>query len=339
MRTETRKKFNNSMAQLAVLNQTASVEAKFTVTPSVQQKLESKIQLSSAFLSKINMILVNEQSGSAVGLGISRPIASRTNTANGERQPIDPSSLDERFYFCQKTNFDTAIAYQKLDQWAKFPDFYKRFSAQIQTRQGLDRIMIGFNGTSCAANTDIVANPKLQDVNKGWLQKQREENPSRVLNTGKVTQGKITIGSAGDYKNLDALVMNLVDEMIDEVHQDNPDLVVICNRKLQADKYFPLVNKDQNNSEKLAADLIISQKRMGNLPVCSVPFFPEGALVVTTFDNLSIYIQEGARRRAVIDNPKRDQIENFESSNEDYFIEDLGLFVMAENIVVTDGEG
>jgi hypothetical protein len=38
-------------------------------------------------------------------------------------------------------------------------------------------------------------------------------------------------------------------------------------------------------------------------------------------------MQEGAMRRTVIDNPKRDQIENYESSNEDYYIEDLGLLV------------
>ena len=119
--------------------------------------------------------------------------------------------------------------------------------------------MIGFNGVTAAATTDIVANPKLQDVNKGWLQKMREENEARVMSSG-ATAGKITIGATGDYKNVDALVMDLVNEMIDEVHQDNPDLVVLCNRKTVADKYFPLVNKDQENTEKLAADIIISQK-------------------------------------------------------------------------------
>ena len=264
-------------------------------------------------------------------MGISRPIASRTNTDTTDRQAKDPTSMDERSYFCRKTDFDTAIKYQKLDQWAKFPDFYARFSGQIQKRQGLDRIMIGFNGTSIATTTNITANPKLQDVNKGWLQKMREENPARVMSSGKVA-GKITVGATGDYHNVDALVMDLTNEMIDEVHQDNPDLVVLCNRKTLADKYFPIVNKEQENSEKLAADIIISQKRMGNLPVYAVPFFPEDAILVTTFDNLSIYVQEGARRRTVIDNPKRDQIENYESSNEDYYIEDLGLAAMAEKI-------
>ena len=333
MRKETRLKFNAAMQKLAAKNGVESVSQKFTVAPTVQQTLEDKIQLSSAFLQRINIFPVLEQSSSAVGLGISRPIASRTNTDTTDRQAKDPTSMDERVYFCRKTDFDTAIKYQKLDQWAKFPDFYARFSGQIHKRQGLDRIMIGFNGTSFAATTDIVANPKLQDVNKGWLQKMREENVARVLSSG-AAQGKITIGKLGDYKNVDALVMTLVDEMIDEVHQDNPDLVVLCNRKAVADKYFPLVNQDQPNSEKLAADIIISQKRMGNLPVYAVPFFPEDTILVTTFDNLSIYVQEGSRRRTVIDNPKRDQIENYESSNEDYYIEDLGLAAMAEKIEI-----
>lgn len=331
MRFTTRQKYTAAMVQLASINGVTTVSEKFAVEPSVQQKLEEKIQLSSAFLQKINIFLVNEQSGSAVGLGISRPIASRTNTDTTDRQATDPTAMDERSYFCRKTDFDTAIKYQKLDQWAKFPDFYARFSGQIQKRQGLDRIMIGFNGTSIATTTNITANPKLQDVNKGWLQKMREENPARVMSSGKVV-GKITIGATGDYHNVDALVMSMTDELIDEVHRDNPDLVVLCNRKTLADKYFPLVNKEQENTEKLAADIIISQKRMGNLPVAAVPFFPEDAILVTTFDNLSIYVQEGARRRTVIDNPKRDQIENYESSNEDYYIEDLGLAAMAEKI-------
>ncbi|MEN8338655.1 phage major capsid protein, P2 family [Acinetobacter baumannii] len=331
MRLNTRKKYKAAMTQLAAINGVTTVTEKFAVDPSVQQKLEEKIQLSSEFLTRINIFLVDEQAGSAVGLGMSRPIASRTNTDTTDRQAKDPTSMDERGYFCRKTDFDTAIKYQKLDQWAKFKDFYARFSGQIQKRQALDRIMIGFNGVTAAATTDIVANPKLQDVNKGWLQKMREENEARVMSSG-ATAGKITIGATGDYKNIDALVMDLVNEMIDEVHQDNPDLVVLCNRKTVADKYFPLVNKDQENTEKLAADIIISQKRMGNLPVYAVPFFPEDAILVTTFDNLSIYVQEGARRRTIIDNPKRDQIENYESSNEDYYIEDLGLAAMAEKI-------
>ena len=48
--------------------------------------------------------------------------------------------------------------------------------------------------------------------------------------------------------------------------------------------------------------------------------------------NLSIYFQDNARRRALIDNPKRDQIENYESSNDAYVVEDFGCGCVAENI-------
>lgn len=332
MLLNTRKKYNSAMVQLASVNGVETVNTQFNVLPSVQQKLETKIQESSAFLGLINVFLVEQMSGERIGMGISGPIASRTNTDVEDRQTNDPTTLDSRKYLLQETDFNTHIKYSKLDQWAKFQDFYVRFRSVIVQRQALDRIMIGFNGVKIAAKTDIVANPMLQDVNKGWLQKQREENPQRILSSG-ATVGKITIGKNGDFKNLDALVMNITDEFIAPWHQ-NTDLVVICSRKLQSDKYFPLVNKDQENSEKLAADIIISQKRMGNLPVYAVPFFPEDAILVTTFDNLSIYVQEGARRRTIIDNAKRKRVENYESSNEDYMIEDLELCAMAEKIEI-----
>ena len=65
MRNETRFKYNAAMAQLAKLNNVEKVSQKFNVEPSVQQKLEDKIQLSSAFLQKINIFVVPEQSGAA----------------------------------------------------------------------------------------------------------------------------------------------------------------------------------------------------------------------------------------------------------------------------------
>ncbi|MCV5631998.1 phage major capsid protein, P2 family, partial [Escherichia coli] len=117
-------------------------------------------------------------------------------------------------------------------------------------------------------------------------------------------------------------VMDATNNLIEPWYQEDPDLVVIVGRQLLADKYFPIVNKEQDNSEKIAADLIISQKRMGGLQAVRAPFFPANALLITRLDNLSIYWQEDTRRRSVIDNPKRDRIENFESVNEAYVVED-----------------
>ena len=102
--------------------------------------------------------------------------------------------------------------------------------------------------------------------------------------------------------------------------------------ELLADKYFPMVNVTQAPSETLAADIVISQKRVGGLQAATVPYFPDNTLLITTYDNLSIYWQEGARRRRLEENPKRDRIENYESSNDAYVIENYGLAAMIENI-------
>ena len=204
----------------------------------------------------------------------------------------------------------------------------------------LDRIMIGFNGVKRAKPSNRSENPLLQDVNKGWLQKIREDAPDHVMGStttgGETTPGAVKVGKGGEYANLDAVVMDAVNELIDVVYQDDDDLVVICGRELLSDKYFPLVNKEQENSEKLAADMIISQKRMGGLQAVRAPFFPPNALLITRLDNLSIYWQEDTRRRSVIDNPKRDRIENFESVNEAYVVEDYRCAALVENIQIGD---
>ncbi len=162
----------------------------------------------------------------------------------------------------------------------------------------------------------------------------REQAPERVLGlVGAGLPGKVIIGEGADadYANLDAAVVDAVN-LLDPWYQEDTGLVAIVGRKLLSDKYFPLVNTKQAPTETLAADIIISQKRIGGLPAVRVPYFPDNAILITRFDNLSIYFQEGARRRRVEDKPSRDRIENYESSNDAYVIEDLGLAALVEHI-------
>lgn len=332
MRNETRKAFEAFTARVAQLNGVADATKTFAVEPSVQQTLEKKIQESSEFLSRINIIGVDELKGEKLRLGPTGPIAGRTDTSSADRQTRDVSSLDAQGYECRKTDFDTHITYGKLDAWAKFPNFQTMLRDVIVRQQALDRIMIGFNGTSAAATTNRTDNPLLQDVNIGWLQSYRENAPERVLDEVTAESGKVTVGATGDYKNLDALVYDVVNELIDPWHRESTDLVVICGRKILADKYFPLINQDLEPSEQRAADLIISAKRMGGLPAVRVPFVPDGTLLITMLENLSIYYQRGARRRHIVENPKRDRIENYESSNDAYVVEDFGAGCLVENI-------
>lgn len=67
------------------------------------------------------------------------------------------------------------------------------------------RLTIGFNGTHVAAQTDRDTYPLLEDVNIGWLAKIRTKAPDQVKAAG-AAPGKVTVGSMGNYRNLDALV-------------------------------------------------------------------------------------------------------------------------------------
>ncbi|RAS16065.1 phage major capsid protein, P2 family [Paraburkholderia bryophila] len=335
MRNETRLAFNAYLEAIATLNGVPNAAAKFTVNPSVQQTLETRVQESSAFLSSINMIGVQEQTGEKIGLGINSPIASTTDTTAKARTPVDPTDLEGNTYTATKTDFDTALKYARMDAWSIFPDFQTRIRDAILLATARDRIRIGFNGVSRAATSDRAAHPLLQDVNKGWLQHYRDEAAERVMKEVVAGSAKIKIGtSAGtDYKNLDALVFDAL-ELLDEWHRDDTGLVVVCGRSLLHDKYFPLVNGSNVATEKNAVDMVVSQKRIGGLQAVTAPFFPANKLMITRLDNLSIYYQLGARRRAVIDNPSRDQIENYESSNEAYVVEDFGAGCVIENIEI-----
>ncbi|MCR8956267.1 phage major capsid protein, P2 family [Variovorax sp. S2] len=332
MRKETRLALTSYFAQLATINDVSSVTERFNVVPRVQQTLETKMQESSSFLQSINLIGVTEQIGAKVGVGVSGPIASRTDTSvNGTRQPRNVVALDSNEYRCVQTNFDTFIRYATLDAWAGFPDFQNRVRDAIIRRQALDRIAIGFNGTSVAATTNLANNPLLQDVNKGWLQQLRESAPQNVVATGDTTPGKIIVGTGGDYANLDAVVFDAI-TLLDEWHQQDPGLVAVVGRSLMHDKYFPMVNAENAPTEMLAADIVISQKRVGGIKAVTVPFFPANKVLITTLDNLSIYWQRDARRRNLKDVPEKDRIENYESSNDAYVVEDLGRAALVENI-------
>lgn len=324
------------MQQIAAINGVDDPAQKFAVTPTVQQKLESKMQESSDFLGRINIVGVTAQEGQAVAIGVSGPIAGRTDTSStGERQTRDVHTTEADSYKCVQTNYDTHLRYALLDAWAHLPDFQPRVAAQILRRQALDRIMIGWNGTSVAATTNIVTNPLLQDVNKGWIQKLREGKPANVISEIEAASGKIKIGAAVDldegYKNLDALVFDMIGSL-DPWYQEDGDLVAICGRKLLSDKYFTIVNGADVATEMVASDVLMSTRRLGGLPAVRVPHFPANACMVTKLSNLSIYYQKDARRRQMENNPKRDRFENYESSNDAYVIEDFGAAVYAENI-------
>jgi P2 family phage major capsid protein len=344
MKTKTRLLYTTWLSRQAELNGVAEGtvlgEKQFAVDPSVQQILIDKQAESSAFLGLINVVPVDEQSGEKLGLGVAGTLAGRTDTNARDRETRDPTTLDADRFECKQTNFDTHVGYAKLDLWAKFKDFQLRMRNQTLQQQARDRIMIGWNGIVAAAQTDRVANPLLQDVNIGWLQQIRTNRPTHVFAEGNTPDKIVVAPTGGDYRNLDALVYDAVAKFLPEWVQGDTELVAIVGGGLLHEKYFPMVDGEDKPTEKVAADILLSKKQLGGLQAVKVPFFPAGTILVTRLDNLSIYEQEGTRRKTIVDNAKRNRVETYESVNEAYVVENYDFALLIENIEVgaEDGE-
>ncbi|MGY2251730.1 MULTISPECIES: phage major capsid protein, P2 family [Pseudomonas] len=303
----------------------------FSVDPTIAQELNDAITAKADFLERINVTPVSEIKGEKVFIGVNGPVTGRTNTKTTDREAKDASALDNSTYELADTQSDVGLPYAKIDAWAKFPDFKERYSAAVQKRIAQDRIVIGFHGTRVATQTDLAANPKLQDVNKGWLQQLREQAPQQVLKEG-AAAGKVTLGAGGDYANLDALVHD-TKQMVDEILREDGDLVAIIGTDLLASDKAKLYTKQGDTpteKERIENAQVIST--YGGLPAFSVPNFPVNAVLVTSWDNLSIYYQDTSWRKQTIENPKRSRVEDYNSRNEGYVIEQLEKIALTENV-------
>lgn len=364
MRRDTRARFKSYVSQIALLNNLAveDVATQFSVDPVVEQRLEDRIRDSSEFLMAINMMPVTAQTGRKLGVGCGRRLAGRTNTAGGQRR--NPANIGSNnlksTYFCAQTDFDWSRQYSQLDAWRHRPEFETLIRDDIVHQQALDRICIGWHGEDVAEDTDIVANPLLQDVNKGWLHHIRTDAPAQVLDDGALTvrtngtnnpalkaiyvkEGAVlfdpsldnAVDAEADYSSLDALVMD-AKRLIHETHRGDTDLVVIVGHDLVDDKYFNIAQKTGATATEVeATDRIIrSEKMLGGLPAIRVSSFPANALLITKLSNLSIYWQEETRRRQLKDEPEFNRIANYESVNEAYVVEEYEIAALVENIVM-----
>lgn len=310
------------------------VTKQFSVEPSIAQELNDAITAKADFLERINVVPVDEIKGEKVFIGTNGPVTGRTNTKTTDREAKDASDLDNNLYELFPTESDVGLPYAKIDAWAKFPDFHQRYTAAVQKQIALDRILIGFHGTHAAAQSDITQYPLLQDVNKGWLQQLREQAPQQVLKEIVPASGKVTLGADGDYANLDALVHD-TKQLVDERLREAGDLVAIIGSDLLAADKAKLYSKQGDTpTEKERIELAQVIATYGGLPAYSVPHFPVNAVLVTSFDNLSIYYQDSSWRKQTVDNPKRSRVEDYNSRNEGYVIEQLEKIGLTENVEV-----
>ncbi len=253
------------------------------------------------------------------------------------QKPKPIHNLSGRKYSLEKTNFDAALRYDEIDQWAHLTDFPKHVNKKIAESIALSLVTIGMNGTSRADDSDASANTMLQDVAKGWLQKMREENKARCIGTAGTSVTSVPHGpGATNYKNLDAVVTDALNIM-DERFADRSDFVVLTSRRTVGDKYLRIVNKSGETATEIEAGGRLNKERtLGGLPVMYVPNMPQNTLLITPLSNLSIYYQISGERRLIVDNPRKDQLESLQSKNIDFIVEEYGAAVLIENLKYTE---
>lgn len=310
----------------------------YTIAPTAVQIMYDEIAQNTELLQKINLRPKTEKVGEVIGLS-SGLIGSNTDTtgAGKERKPKPIHNLSGRKYSLEKTNFDAALRYDEIDQWAHLTDFPKHINKKIAESIALSLVTIGMNGTSRADDSDSSANTMLQDVAKGWLQKMREENKARCIGTAGTSVTSVPHGpGATNYKNLDAVVTDALNIM-DERFADRSDFVVLTSRRTVGDKYLRIVNKSGDTATEIEAGGRLNKERtLGGLPVMYVPNMPQNTLLITPLSNLSIYYQISGERRLIVDNPRKDQLESLQSKNIDFIVEEYGAAVLIENLKYTE---
>ncbi|UUA73086.1 phage major capsid protein, P2 family [Cellvibrio sp. QJXJ] len=339
MNEVSKKKYLAFCIAMATTFGVASVTEQFNVTPTVAQTLQDKIVEEDSFLQKINIFPVDELKGEKVLGAVAGVVGKRTDTDNDDREPQEVLALGSKDYELFPTEFDTYIKYKTVDTWAKFPNFQDRYVGYVRKAIAMARVRTGWYGTSAAAVTNKVTNPNGEDVNKGWFQLMREYDSGSQWMLQGATAGEIRIGEGGDYPNLDAAVHDCR-QMLEPIFRERGDLVAfIGSDLLAADKaaLYAAQGSTPSEKERLANEKVT--KTYGGLPIATPSGFPSRGLFITTYDNLSWYYQDTSVRRQVVDNPKRNRVEDYTSVNDGYVVENEELAAGFEfkNIKIKEG--
>lgn len=287
-------------------------------------ELGENIQQRSEFLKSINLDYVTDVSGYKLRGATEKSITGRKK----DGRYLARLDHTQGKYQLAETDSGIIVPWAMFDNFARFGDRLAALYAEfVQTQIALDQLKVGWYGKSVAENTSAA---DMSDVNKGWMQLEREEKPENVMKDG-ATVGKIKIfGEGADFENLDHLAAELKNG-IDLRHRDRNDLVFLVGADLIG-KEAELINKAHGLTPTEKA-VLGSQNLLGSfggMRGIVPPNFPARGAVVTTLSNLSIYVQDASVRRSYRNDEDRKGIIDSYYRNEGYVVEDAGLFTAIE---------
>jgi len=201
------------MAAVARANGVQNVSQKFSVIPTLFQQLLKEIQESTEFMQRINHFTVNNLKTGKLYSDLGSPITKRTKvTDTVKRKALVGSSEYPLEIELTRYEHDIRTDWDKIDEYASFPNFRQILQELKITKIACDRMFIAWNGTSRADNTDPAND--LKDVDIGWPEQLRIANPSNYVSEGQIAgSGRVTIGkfktvtNKGDWADATAYVV------------------------------------------------------------------------------------------------------------------------------------
>lgn len=308
---------------------------QFTVTPSAAQNMEQRLQKDASwFYQEISLIPTERQSGQVIQLESNSLIGGTVDTLNDNRRiPKNINSMYANTYDCITMYWDTAIKHDVIDAWSFLPDFPNIYNRNKRRAIANSRIACGFNGRQRLVQSNLTANPLLQDVNEGWLFKlENFNNASQYID---LTAQGIQIGGT-DIPNLDLAVFETKSKLGEQfLEMDGLVAIVSLNLLLMAEGQF-YADQGSDPRKKLANEQVAirAKRNYAGLPTWSVPYFPSNTILVTYPKNLQIYYLAKGITRIQRDNPDYDQVEDFLRMKEDYAIGEYFAAGLMNNISV-----
>lgn len=312
-------------AMLAENSGAVDVTKTFAATEPLEQRIMGAILESADFLKMITVEMVESLEGEALRVGVAGLLAKRTavtpSNPASRRQPNMATDPTASKYRCEFTEFDAGIGYTEIDKWAPLKNFPALYMAAVYAQVALDKISIGFNGTSAAATTDPVANPNGEDVNKGWLQILKEQNSGNYMEDG-ATAGTIKIyGTNPDYVNADQLAYDLYSGI--PMHHRTGNEVVIVGEAIVAYDMNKAIGAHAGTPSEKAIGITELSKTYGGRRAIVVPKMPSTGMAVVDPKNLQMLTEKGSIRRHSKDEPEWNRMVEYISSNDAYAVGNL----------------
>jgi P2 family phage major capsid protein len=314
----------------------------FSVEAPKETKLKKAIMESNDFLKKVNMFDVQQIVGQAVTVGSDMLSTGRDKTRFAGTTP----DIDGYEYKLSVTDTVIYITWARLAEWANSggqKEFEKKLMEYITAQIGNDMLRVAMNGTHAAKVTDLTKYPNGEDINEGWHARILRVAPEQIVGSRLDDGAEIYFDPDGtrdadgnplfDYKTLDAMVSDLINNNINPAFRNAADLVVLVGQDLVAAAQYRLYTEADKPTEHNAAQKL--DKSIAGRPAYVVPYMPGKRLVVTSLKNLSIYTQKGTKRRKTKDNDDLGRVESFLWRFEGYMVEEATKYAaFDENSVI-----